>query len=115
MIQKHILVTDCRINRGEWSTGNFKFVFNETRGACDAFNFIYMRFPLKRTGICTYTPGVTLKTLRFVNTLFVPCNSYCQAAFTRATEFLATARPLGLGGTFLTRDQRKWLGDRHCG
>lgn len=96
MIQKHILVTDCRINRGEWSKGNFKFVFNETRGASDAFNVIYMRFPLKRTGIYTYTPGVTLKTLLFLYTLFVSCNSYCQSAFTRATQFLATARSLVL-------------------
>lgn len=104
MIQKHILVTDYRINRGEWSTGNFKFVFNETRGANDAFNFIYMRFPTKTTDISTYTLGVTLKPLRFLYTLFVSCNSYCQAAFTRATQFLATARPQGFGGTFLARD-----------
>jgi hypothetical protein len=70
MIQKYILVTDCRINRGEWSTGNFKLVFNETRGASDAFNFMCMHFPLKRTGIYTYTPNVTLKILRFLYTLF---------------------------------------------
>jgi hypothetical protein len=38
---------NCRVNRGEWSTGNFKFVFNETKGASDAFNFMNMHFPLK--------------------------------------------------------------------
>jgi hypothetical protein len=60
---------NCRVNRGEWSTGNFKFVFNETKGESDAFNFMNMRFPLKRTGIYTFPPGVTLKTLRFLYTL----------------------------------------------
>jgi hypothetical protein len=33
VIQKHMFVTDCRFNRGDWTTDDCKFVFNCTKGA----------------------------------------------------------------------------------